>query len=98
MSKAETPETYKTMVLSTAHVTPLDCERLDALADCPLSGVTAHPYGYYIRVGLIDSKKVGSMSILFQAALEFTDSHDCHVLDLDRDAYTLACLAECEWP
>jgi hypothetical protein len=36
MDEIEIPETYKTMVLSTAHVTPLDCERLDALADCPI--------------------------------------------------------------
>lgn len=97
MDETEIPEIYKTMVLSTAHVTPEDCKRLDALTDSWTTGVTRRRDGYRIDLDNGEWREGGPTSILFEAVLEFAADHGCCVLELDPDARVMACLAECEW-
>jgi len=98
MDGTETPEIYKTMVLSTAHVAPEDCKRLDELTDSWTTGVTRRRDGYRIDLDNGGWREKGPMSILFEAVLEFACDHGCCVLELDPDARVMACLAEGEWP
>jgi len=97
LDESDPPVIHKTMVLSTVHITPEDCVRLDAMAKDPTTGVMEYEKGYSLSVEFMPSQEDYPMSRLFQSVLAYAARHKCDAVDLDRDGKVMSCLAEFEW-
>lgn len=100
-------ETYKTAVISTAHVTPFDSEMLpqisfDPITDRGLNWIHGTEYGWIVRAGMVGSEwkaKLRAEGITWPAIenIEKVLEAGFQVVHFDRDGDTIDGLKTWEW-
>ena len=103
MTTTTQPRIDRVMVLSTAHVTALDAQKLDAHAADGMSAVnswgpTSESYGWHVFVPETGEDAVAcGMSGYFVQCLALARFHDCTFIRFDRDEEPVGNLAVHDW-
>lgn len=100
-------ESYKTAVISTAHVTPFDSEMLpqisfDPLTDRGLNWIHGTEYGWIVRAGMVQSgwkEKLRLEGVSWPTIenIELVLEAGFEVVHFDRDAKEVDGLQSWEW-
>jgi hypothetical protein len=96
-------ETYRTMVLSTGHLSRDDASRLKSAADDPgETMVMAREYGYFVKLyscdGVVDSKDLLYCdNDSFGSIVRYAVKHGYQLIEFDRDANTYHFFPTYDW-